>query len=198
MKLILRMFLKRSDKQKYVNIVAFLLLSFFLLFFYLMIFFEMESTLSKFIFSLGLFFLITGIAVEKKIFKHKRYEITKKVGVLISVPLATITTFLLSVEVNFGPVIASAAVGLFYALVASYLGKSWKELSAPVYCGSFVGMSLPIIFTKLWMVGLAGFLAGIVFIISEETYKGIGGKLGTMGFVGSATVKKLILALLGL
>jgi hypothetical protein len=188
---------KKLDKQKYVDVVAFLLLSFFLLFFYLMIFFEMENVIFKFIFFLGLFFLITGIAMEKKIFKHKRYEITKKVGVLIGVPLAAITTFLLSVQVNFGPVIASAAVGLSYVLVASHLGKSWKGLSAPIYCGSFVGMSSPIIFTELWMVGLAGFLASIMFIITEETYKGIGGKLGTIGFVGSTTVKKIILALLG-
>jgi len=189
---------KKLDKQKYVDSVAFLLLSFFLLFFYIMILFEMVGVFSKLIFLLGLFSLITGIVVEKELIKHKRYEITKRVGVLIGIPLAAILTFLLSVQANFGPVIASAVVGLFYALVASYLGKSWKELSAPVYCGSFVGMSSAVVFTELWMVGLAGILASIVFIISQETYKGVGGKLGTIGFVGTATVKKLILILLGL
>jgi hypothetical protein len=189
---------KKQCKERYICIVSYLLLSFFLLFFYLMIFFEIESIVLKLIFFLFLSFLGLGILLEKELIKEKRFDITKKAGVLISVPIAAVVTFFLSVNANFGPVIASGAVGLFYALIASHLGNSWKKLSAPVYCGSFVGMSSPMVLTGCWMVGIAGILAGIILILSGEVYKGIGGKLGTIAFVGSTTVKKLILALLGM
>jgi len=189
---------KERCRERYICIAGFFVLSFSLLLFYSMILFEMEAIVSKLVFLLGLSFLVTGIVLEKKIPSPRRFEIAKKVGVLVAIPVAAVVTFSLSVYASFGAVIASAFVGLSYALIASQLGKSWKKLSAPVYCGSFVGMSSSLVLTELWMIGLAGVLASIVFIISEEVYKGIGGKLGTIGFVGTATVKRLILSLLGL
>ncbi len=90
-------------------------------------------------------------------------------------------TRLLAVDLGLGVVVAAALVGLLAdRLVPSH--------GAAVYCGAFVGMASPALFTGLPAVTGAGLVAGTVFVAAEQVFDGFGGKLGTTAFVGCAAV----------
>jgi hypothetical protein len=57
-----------------------------------------------------------------------------------------------------------------------------------VFCASFVGMASRERMPKLWMVLLAGAIAGVVFQFSAILFGGIGGKLGTIALTSVLTV----------
>ncbi len=87
-------------------------------------------------------------------------------------------TFVLNHTVGAGAVIASAVVGLAG-------GMLFPKYGAAIYCGSFVGMSAKAILPDASALLLASSVAGVVFVMSENTLNGIGGKLGTIAFIGS-------------
>lgn len=93
---------------------------------------------------------------------------------------APLTRFF-AVDLGLGVVVAAALVGLLAdRLVPSY--------GPAVYCGAFVGMASPALFTGLTAVTAAGLLAGVVFVAADQVFEGFGGKLGTTAFVGCAAV----------
>ena len=102
-------------------------------------------------------------------------------GNAAAVALAAPVTFLLSVEVGIGAVVASALVGLCAQLVTETYG-------APAYCGSFVGMATPAGGAELGAVTAAGGVAAVVFVAAKRAFNGFGGKLGTTAFVGCLAV----------
>ena len=102
-------------------------------------------------------------------------------GNATAVALAAPVTYLLSVEVGVGAVVASALVGLCAQLVTETYG-------APAYCGSFVGMATPVGGADLAAVTAAGGVAAVVFVAAKRSFNGFGGKLGTTAFVGCLTV----------
>lgn len=84
---------------------------------------------------------------------------------------------------GFSPVLAAALVGLAGGLV----GTRWKaagSLAAPLYCGSFAGMTSPLVLVGIEWVALAGLLAGVLFSMLRSSWDGVGGKLGLLAFVG--------------
>ena len=90
-------------------------------------------------------------------------------------------TRLLAVDLGLGVVVAAALVGLLAdRLVPSY--------GAAVYCGAFVGMASPALFSGVPAVTAAGLLAGAVFVAADRVFDGFGGKLGTAAFVGCAAL----------
>ena len=90
-------------------------------------------------------------------------------------------TRLLAVDLGLGVVVAAALVGLLAdRLVPSY--------GAAVYCGAFVGMASPALFTGVPAVTAAGLVAGAVFVAADRVFDGFGGKLGTTAFVGCAAL----------
>ena len=95
----------------------------------------------------------------------------------LSVATGAILTYVLSVEAGLGPVLASALVGLL-------VGVSVPRIGAPVYCGSFVGMASPAVFSGLEYVALAGVIAGLTFVATDGVFDGFGGKLGTTALFG--------------
>ena len=110
------------------------------------------------------------------------FEVTRTdLGNAVAVALAAPITFLLSVEVGVGAVVASALVGLCAQLVTETYG-------APAYCGSFVGMATPAGAADLIAVTAAGLVAAVVFVAAKRAFNGFGGKLGTTAFVGCLAV----------
>lgn len=87
-------------------------------------------------------------------------------------------TYLLSVDLELGPVIASALVGLLGGLVL-------PTQSAAIYCGSFAGMSSAALLANGVEMLLAAVVAGLVYVLASGTLAGFGGKLGTTAFVGT-------------
>ncbi|MFP4180268.1 MAG: hypothetical protein ACLFNZ_08860 [Spirochaetaceae bacterium] len=86
-----------------------------------------------------------------------------------------VVTFFINVELAHGAVIASGIVGI---LAAAVFGKK----AVPVFCGSFVGMASPSVFSAYPCIIIAGTIAGIVFVLSRHIFNGYGGKLGTIAF----------------
>lgn len=90
---------------------------------------------------------------------------------------------------------ASASVVLATALVGAAggaleaAGRSrhrWQGVAAPVYCGAFAGMTSELVLGHPAWVVLAGGLAGLVLSVLSDSWSGIGGKLGTIAFLGGA------------
>ena len=101
-----------------------------------------------------------------------------------AVAVAAPVTYLLSVEVGVGAVVASALVGLCAWLLI-------ERHATAAYCGSFVGMATPAGGADLPAVTVAGAVAAVVFVAAKGSFDGVGGKLGTTAFVGCLAVAAL-------
>jgi hypothetical protein len=100
---------------------------------------------------------------------------------VVAVPAAAVLTYVLNVQAGLGPVIASALVGLL-------AGLALRRVDASAYCGSFVGMASAQVFPTVEYVVLAGALAGVAYVATDDCFAGLGGKLGTLALFGCASV----------
>lgn len=88
--------------------------------------------------------------------------------------LCSVLVYYLAHVLAWGPITASGAVGL----LASRILKDKGSLAA--YTGVFVGMTSAAVIADVWLVGLAGLLAGMLYETMEGVWEGIGGRLGTI------------------
>jgi len=194
---------KIQGKWGIIDVIGFFLLALFLCFFFVMALISAKNLFMVILIILA-FLLIIGFFVQWTKSVHKRWTIEYDLEVIIAVTLGAVVTYYMSVHMGigefgpFGPVIAASFVGVAYAFIADFLKGAWKQMPAPVYCGAFVGMVSPLVLPSMWMVLVAGFLAGLIFVITHEVYTGTGGKLGTIAFGGVTILKKFILSLFGL
>ena len=61
-----------------------------------------------------------------------------------------------------------------------------RVLPASLYCGAFAGMTSSHVLPSTWWVAVAGIMAGIIYSLAKHFWVGIGGKLGTIAFAGTA------------
>jgi hypothetical protein len=82
--------------------------------------------------------------------------------------------------------LAAALVGATGGLVelAGRSSRRWQGVAAPVYCGAFAGMTSALVLAHPGWVVLAGVLAGLALSVLTNSWSGIGGKLGTIAFLG--------------
>ncbi|NHN41607.1 hypothetical protein G9C85_08145 [Halorubellus sp. JP-L1] len=118
---------------------------------------------------------VSGLGVERRL----GVEGGDVVDVLAA-SVAAGATYVLSVHAGFGPVVASAVVGLVAGVFVS-------GVDTAAYCGSFVGMASPAVFPSVGGVVAAGVVAGVAFVAAEGSFAGFGGKLGTLALFGCAT-----------
>lgn len=97
----------------------------------------------------------------------------------LAVLLGGILAFFLTHDLGLGAVVAASLVGILAYLVIPKYG-------VPAYCGAFVGMTSNLLLFNYPEVALAGFIAGIVFILTRDVFNGFGGKLGTIALIGTA------------
>jgi len=192
---------KTQFKIFFTSIVLFI----FLLAFIFAIFVEQPTYLFRF--SLFLFFVGTSIVLIKKSefiaipkFKNKNNLREALLLSLVSL-LAALTTYGIANfnSLHLGPIIASSFVGCIGWILSKFMVNKLdaKTFALCVYCGSFVGMSSSKIMPDFLVVGTAGVICGIVFVLSKNIFVGVGGKLGTIAFVGSA-LTILLVSLLGI
>jgi hypothetical protein len=81
---------------------------------------------------------------------------------------------------------AAAFVGVLAWLSGRLNPLSHRMRPATLYCGTFVGMTSSQVLPNLGWLTLAGILAGILYSLANHFCVGIGGKLGTMAFAGTA------------
>jgi hypothetical protein len=58
-------------------------------------------------------------------------------------------------------------------------------LAVPAYCGAFVGMTSARLFSAYGDLCLAAAIAGAVYLLTQRSFQGYGGKLGTIAFCGT-------------
>ena len=141
----------------------------------------------------SLVLLIFGYANASKLeVKHSKLETVVQPFV---VALAGLLTYYLSVDVQLGPVIASAGVGFVASYFVLFKSPFLKSLPVPIYCGTFVGMSSNWLVADYFFVMYPGLVAGLIYVLTRDAMHGIGGKLGTIAF-GGVVVVSLIFWLL--
>lgn len=102
----------------------------------------------------------------------------------VAVVAAATLTYVVSVNVGLGPVVASALVGLLAGLLT-------PRVDAAAYCGSFVGMASTGVFPAVEYLLFAGAVSAIAFVAAKGTFAGVGGKLGTLALFGCVTTVAL-------
>ena len=113
---------------------------------------------------------IVGLALE---FCKRNDWHTLGASAIIS-SLCSVLVYFLANFLAWGPIIASGTVGLL-------AGRIWKDrYSFTAYTGVFVGMTSAAVISEVWLVGLAGLLAGLLYEMMEGVWEGIGGRLGTI------------------
>ncbi len=120
---------------------------------------------------------------------HEEYAY-EKVSVALWVPLGTLICYSLNAYCGLGSILAAGITGT----VASFLplinkqSDYLKKLPAAIYCGAFVGMSSTEISPSITFAIAAGSITGILYMLSKNLFLGLGGKLGTIAFIGVAVV----------
>lgn len=113
------------------------------------------------------------------------------------VPIGAIASYYLHHSLNMGPVMGAALVGSVASFVpmlktnSAYLNK----LPAAIYCGAFVGMSSAHVANGFTFVIVAGFFTAVFLVVSKSILHGVGGKLGTLAFLGVALTYLLVFLL---
>lgn len=97
-----------------------------------------------------------------------------------SVVFGGLCTYWLVKYVSLSPVVASSVVGVLGVIF-------YKKTAVATFCGSFVGMSSPELFTTIDLA-LAATVAGVLFVEGKPFFSGVGGKLGTTAFFGNVVV----------
>lgn len=120
---------------------------------------------------------------------HDEYSY-EKFSVAIWVPIGAVLCHLLNIYSDFGAILSAGIIGTLASFIPTINKKSdyLKELPTAIYCGVFVGMSSIEITPSIGFVIVAGTLAGVFLLLSKNLFIGIGGKLGTIAFVGVAIV----------
>ncbi|TYT62771.1 hypothetical protein [Natrialba swarupiae] len=117
-----------------------------------------------------------GSSVDASGLEETGFDETDAIDAL-AVVVGAVVTFLASVSLGLGPVVASALVGVL-------AGVFVPRVAVPAYCGSFVGMASPSAFPSLEYVAAAGVISGIAYVATTESFDGVGGKLGTIALCG--------------
>ena len=182
--------------EKYSSIrdsLFFILIAFFLLIFLGGIFKENNSSTA--------IVAILVIAITLLLFgfyhKHKRivktpFNILSDGLLVIGAILGAIVTSFLNITMHLGPVIAAAAVGVCAGFLTPLISqKKYKSLAPAIYCGAFVGMTAATRVSNPMLIGIAGAIAGVIFVASQNIFVGSGGKLGTIAFIGTTIVMLL-------
>ncbi|MFT5253435.1 MAG: hypothetical protein ACI87N_002472 [Flavobacteriales bacterium] len=116
---------------------------------------------------------------------HEEY-VYEKFIVALWVPVGAVTCYLLNLYFGFGSVISAGIIGTLASFLPSINKDAYylKQLPAAIYCGVFVGMSSVEIIPSIVLVIAAGTLAGLFFMLSKNLFVEMGGKLGSIAFVG--------------
>lgn len=102
----------------------------------------------------------------------------------VAVVGAAVLTYVISVDVGLGPVVASALVGLLAGLLT-------PRVDAAAFCGSFLGMVSAQVFPAVEYLFLAGTVSAVAYVAAKDTFAGVGGKLGTLALFGCVTTVAL-------
>ncbi|WP_083432129.1 hypothetical protein [Christiangramia salexigens] len=133
-------------------------------------------------------------------YKTPRSETTHTAGDILIILFAIIgatTTYLVNLKFETGSVLAAAGIGLLGSFLPDIKKDSniLKSLPAAIYCGTFTGMTSPMLAEGIEFILISGSLTGLLLVMSKNILIGFGGKLGTVAF-GGVTTTSIIMYLL--
>lgn len=95
----------------------------------------------------------------------------------VSIIIGAIVTYSISRHTVLSVIVAASIVGLLGEIIAD-------KYSSLVYCGAFVGMTSPSVFSNYLHIVVVATLASCVWYLSRPMFRDMGGKLGTVAFAG--------------
>ncbi len=116
---------------------------------------------------------------------HEEYDY-EKLSVALWVPVGGLMCYQLHTSTDLSNVVSSALVGLGASFLPNIKSSSeyLKKLPAAIYCGTFIGMTSMAVQASILVILAAGLVSGLLYILSKNIFVGVGGKLGTIAFVG--------------
>lgn len=117
---------------------------------------------------------------------HQATFHVEKITVVIWIPIAALVTYWLNNTLGWGPVLSLGVVGTIgsYMYLFDKDSAYLKEIPAPIYCGAFIGMSSLQVHDIYLIIGLAGLFAAVLYLLTKSILVGVGGKMGTLAFIG--------------
>ncbi len=185
--------------MKIASKLTFGVLSLFLLTFLVLALWELRTQLfSTILLIIVLIFFIYGLVDLFSKLTEIQFNIRIDLITIFITALSALLTWVLNHNMNFKSVIASSIVGLIGYFVTRLLKREdFGNLSVPIYCGSFVGMSSTLVLFS-WEIALfSGILCGILLVLMRGIYKGVGGKLGAMACL-SVSITLIIINLVNI
>lgn len=145
------------------------------------IIFERANQLEVSLFAL-IFALILASHFQAYSAKRVRVEFDRW-RVAIWVFFGSFATFGLR-QLGVDTVIATAAVGLFGGLLELLLKSSvyFRQIPSAIYCGAFISMTN--LTNDSGFILIASVFTCLLFFVSKSILPGVGGRLGTMAFIG--------------
>lgn len=108
--------------------------------------------------------------------------------IIIIAVLAACTTYFISIHLGKGPVLASAIVTLASGILLPYIFSDGGALLAAVATsGSYAAMVSQEKFPRLRDMVFVGILCGVVFLLTQDVFVGVGGRLGSIAAISGFT-----------
>ncbi|MGJ1430547.1 hypothetical protein ACR79M_02755 [Sphingobacterium spiritivorum] len=137
---------------------------------------------SVFIIAISILILVSYIRAPIHHDKHLYDHILVSIGV----PLGAISCYYLHTHFHLGTVFSAGIIGTAGSFVPILNKRSayLQQLPAAIYCGAFVGMSSEGIANGFTFILAASICTAVLLVVSKSLFSGIGGKLGTLAFLG--------------
>ncbi|MEJ5055861.1 hypothetical protein [Sphingobacterium sp. MYb382] len=131
---------------------------------------------------------ILMLYVYRKVDIHHPEHEVESYRIAVWVPIGAACSYYLNHRIGLGPVLAAAIIGSIASLAPQIKPSSTYYLGIPTaaYCGAFIGMSSTRVASNFAFVLIASFFTAVLLIISKSLLQGVGGKLGTLAFLGVA------------
>lgn len=145
-----------------------------------------ENTNSYIVLSfIGLLSLFILYSYLKSPIHHHIHEY-ESIKIAAWVPVGAIISYYSNQIFGLGPVMGAALTGTLASFIPNINKKSsyLPHLPAAIYCGAFVGMSSSQVAHGFSFILTAGVFTAVFLVISKSLLNGVGGKLGTLAFLG--------------
>ena len=164
-----------------------LIICFFFVHFLFLIFILVENKAPVFILSLvGIFTFFIFYAYYRSPFLHHHSMDFESWSIVLWVPAGALSAFVLNQKLGLGPILAGSLVGFLASFIPNINKKSFylSQLPSVLYCGAFVGMTSPAVSNDYTFIFLASLICAVFLMLSKNLLQGVGGKLGTLAFIG--------------
>ncbi len=111
---------------------------------------------------------------------------TDSLKIVVWLPIGALVSFFINQKLGLGPVIGGALTGFIASLIPEINKKSFYLSMLPevIYCGAFIGMTGTNVTGSFGFVIVASVFTSIFFMFSRTLLQGVGGKAGTLAFIG--------------